>query len=177
MADIVKEVVGTSFALTVMLADGQQITFQSGFAEDETDAQIDVRLDRLMRISGRQRALAEMPKLKEERDELLTTQVQRRSDEKEADAKWEDEIASIQERQQKAFDEGYDEHVKGGKQSAYQPKGNRATVISGCIREIERMKADRDQHLQQRVVYHERVDMRVKALEEKIADAEKLGAT
>lgn len=177
MGDIVKEVVGTSFALVVGLSDNQQITFQSGFAEDEDDAAVHARIDRLTRIARRSQLLAEVPKLKEERAQLIDQQAQTRADEARLDADYAAEVGRLEALKKDTFDVGYNEHVRAGRSGPYAPRGAAAQAISGAQRDLEKMDAERKVVLQQREGFHKRIDLRVAQIDEKLAEAGKLEGT
>ena len=58
--------VGHAVGFTIGLADDRQVTFQTGFAEDEDDVTVNARFDRIMRLADRQKAKYELVKLREE---------------------------------------------------------------------------------------------------------------
>jgi hypothetical protein len=171
MTEAVKEVVGTSFAFVVGLSDNQQITFQSGFASDESDAVIHARIDRLARIARRSQLLAETPKLREERSDLLSQKAQRRDDHAQAQAAYERAVQEIEARKQATFDVGYTEHVRGGKQAPYEPRGAAKATIANCQAELDKMAAERDVALKAHTTFNERIDLRVAAIDEKLSEA------
>ena len=58
-----KENYAAVFSLVVGLSDNMQITFQSGYEADETDEQVNARIDRMVALATRQRGIAEAPAL------------------------------------------------------------------------------------------------------------------
>lgn len=64
--EIVEKVVATGVSIGVGLADDRQITFQTGYEGDETDAAVNGRLDRTMRFANRLKAIYSLPALEED---------------------------------------------------------------------------------------------------------------
>ena len=52
----VEKVIATGVSIVVGLTNDRQITFQTGFEGDETDAKVNERFDRIMRLADRQKA-------------------------------------------------------------------------------------------------------------------------
>lgn len=191
MAEVIKEVVGTSFAVAATTGDGQQITFQSGFADDEDDETVNTRIDRLMRIVARQRALGEAPALHKERAKLAGQKDQTIQDEMAVDSAYQTNMASLDTQiggllklQQDTFDEGYAEHTKSGRQGRYTPNGARKQQLAACVSDIAKMEAEktraaneREESIKRRAVFHQQLDAAIAEIDEALAKAAEYGAT
>lgn len=194
----IEKVVATGVSLVVGLSDNMQITFQSGFEGDETDAAVNARLDRLIALANRQKAIAEVPMLENElfkhREELAqfqedldrveldyaTAQEQRRQAIAELEAgrakarkKFEAEInvmiLEMQDVRQETFNAGLGEHQRSGRSGSYVPKGHVATNIAKIDKQIETAKDGRERDLE---AWDIRFDERTKALYAEIEKAE-----
>ena len=150
--EIVTKVVATAFNLTVGLSDGRQITFQSGFEGDEPEADVNARLDRLIRLADRQKARYDLPEAEEElakqretlnnllediphvekrheleqagrREQIAELQRLCGEDVSKARADVDTRILDLQSHKKAAFDAGQDEHQKRGRVGAYVPRG------------------------------------------------------
>lgn len=144
MSDVVKEVVGTSIALVVGLSDRSQITFQSGFAEDESDEVVNARLDRLNKIAKRQQAIAEIPHVKAEIRKKEGDARQFGLDRADLvalhDKAMEGAAASLLELREKREAEyvgGYNAFRAAGRAGDYRPSGHTKSSLDAKDREIE----------------------------------------
>lgn len=194
----VEKVVATGVSLVVGLSDNMQITFQSGFEGDETDAAVNARLDRLVALANRQKAIAEVPMLENElfkhREELA--QFQEDLDRVELDhamaqgqrgqalaeleagrakarEKFEAEInvmiLEMQDVRQETFNAGLGEHQRSGRSGSYAPKGHVATNLAKIDKQIETAKGGRERDLE---AWDVRFDERTKVLYAEIEKAE-----
>lgn len=171
-APVIK-VVATGISLVVGLADDMQITFQTGFEGDETDEAVNARVDRLVRIAERQKAIAKLDKLERDLVQQKETLAQQQEDYARIDlqtnqaiAKREVElgvrkeqgaaeraafiedvdnkIATLLESRQRAYDAGLEEHRRTGRSGSYVPRGAHKQAIDNTDRAIVEMKANRD---------------------------------
>lgn len=165
--------VATAFSIVVGLSDNMQITFQSGFGTDESDAAINERIDRLVRVAERQRSIAQIDKLEKdlvqqsemlaqfredyERIDLSTQQaiaqreieLQTRRDQEEAERKaFTDEIdgkiAQMQASRDQTYQNGLDEFSRSGRGGTYHPRGATKDVIDKTDRAIAEALAHRN---------------------------------
>lgn len=172
----VNKVVATAFSLTIGLADDRQIVFQSGFEGDETDAVVNERLDRIMRLGDRQKARYKIPQLEEElakhRDTLAqfqedlgraeathasqqaTRQVEleerlriRSAERKKAEEAMNADIAKIQQHREGEYADGLKDHQRGGRTGSYVPGGNRKTNLEKIDKALALAKEGRDLQL------------------------------
>lgn len=156
-APVVK-VIATGISLVVGLSDNMQITFQSGFEGDETDDVVNARVDRLVRIAERQKAVAAIDRLETDlvgqkeklaqyrldydTIDLSTNQIiaqreiefderiaLRDSERKVFADEIDEKIAAIQERRDAEYKAGLDEFTLGGRGGAYHPRGARKQAL------------------------------------------------
>lgn len=183
----VKEVVATAFSLVFGIADDRQITFQSGFADDEDDNVVNARLDRVMRFAERLQALKKLPQLRDERRTMLDEIAQYESDcasfmnnaHPKAQASIDVEIEELQELRKETFDKSYAAFRAAGRQGSYIPKGVDQQRIEAADRAIEAAKAkkvtndaERDRVEKDYADNIERRRVRIQILDEKIAELE-----
>lgn len=165
--------VATAFSIVVGLSDNMQITFQSGFGTDETDAAINDRIDRLVRVAERQRAIAQIDKLEKDlvqqtemlaqfredydridlqtqqtiaqREVELDTRREQKAAEKEAfTGEIDDKIAQMKARREQVYQNGLDEFSRSGRGGAYHPRGAVKDAIDKTDRAIAEALAHRD---------------------------------
>jgi hypothetical protein len=142
-----------------------QITFQSGFEGDETDAVVNERLDRLVALANRQKAIAEVPKLEDDvlkqretlsqlhedlerieaghvaqqkarRDQLDAQKASRARERKKHEASIDVMILEMQDVKQRMFNEGADEARSRGRMGAYKPQGVAKTNLDKVDHQI-----------------------------------------
>lgn len=165
--------VATAFSVVVGLTGNAQMTFQSGFDEDEPDAAVNARMDRIMRLALRQKAIAEIPEIEadllKQRETLsqfqedlarieddharqqakrqieLDTRVHSREEErKKFQAEIDGVILKLNEAKQDQWNEGAAEAQRSGRMGAYKPAGVRASNIAKIEKELEKAKAHRE---------------------------------
>lgn len=169
----VSKVVASGVTITVGLSDDRQMTFQSGFEGDETDASINARFDRMMRFADRLKAKYEIVQIRKDVIKATDTlsqlqedwarvkgehqkviaqrqvELQERHDQREtmrkaARAEIDASILELQEKKRTDFQEGADEHVRSGRQGAYKPQGARLRNQTLYETAIEKAKAQGD---------------------------------
>jgi hypothetical protein len=174
--DPVEREVATAFSLVVGLADNMQITLQSGFTEDEPESAVNARLDRLVALAKRQRAIAEIPAIEDEiikqkdtlaqfqedlarvnadhdrlqaqrRVELSERILQQEPERRKREAEINGDILKIQEHRQVVFNAGLAEHQKSGRMGAYEPRGTVKTNLANIDAGIKEAGAKRAEHL------------------------------
>lgn len=175
------------FSITANVDGNRQIVFQGFFEQDEDDTVANARLDRVMRLTDRQRALYELPTLKAERQKYISELAQYEEDVataeveyKKAQAAVDVQILEFNANKQEAKEAGYAAHIKGGRQGAYVPKGATERSIALAEQSIENAKAEklkndaeREQFLQSVAIAVQRREVEVAKLNEKIGDLEK----
>lgn len=149
----VREVVATSFAIVIAISDGRQITFQSGYSDDEPDAVVNARLDRNMRLADRLAGRYELPTLDKERVDIERFIAQVDQDMAEAERNYakaqaglDEQIAELQGMHKKEFDEGYARHRSGGREGSYVPKGASKATLDRINAGIDQVKAQKDKN-------------------------------
>lgn len=159
---VVAEVVGTAVGLTVAITDTCQMTFQSGFAEDETDEVVNARLDRLQRFAARQHAMANIPLKQNARRDLLKQIMQYEADRQHVDTDLIDannsldqQVLVLREKISETLVAGEEEYRKSGRLGGYKPRGPVAvnidrleTQIGTTIEGKKKNEAERDKALQ-----------------------------
>ncbi len=159
---VMPEVVGTAVGLTIRITDDCQMTFQSGFAEDETDEVVNARLDRLQAFAGRQHAIANIPLKENTRRDLLKQIMQYEADRThvetdlvDANKSLDHQVLALREKIDETLRAGEEEYRRGGRLSAYKPRGPAAANIERFEQQIrttiegkDKNAAERDKALQ-----------------------------
>jgi DNA repair exonuclease SbcCD ATPase subunit len=169
--------IATGVSLVVSLANDRQITFQSGFEGDEPDPVVNARLDRLCRFADRLKAKAEIPEVEadlhkqsetlaqfredlarvradyERQQALRRVELQERVDHRDQARKdFETEIntaiLSMQEAKQKLWNSGAEEHARGGRLTAYTPRGATAANLEKVDKAIAEATGNREKALE-----------------------------
>lgn len=193
--------VATAVSLVVGLTDNMQITFQTGFGTDETDAAVNARLDRLVAVADRQRAIAQVPvieaQLVKEQADLSQFQedlgrieidhvarkasLQRQLDDKLAGrdkarkkhaAEIDVMILEMQDVRQATWNNGAEQARAHGRLGAYEPRGVDKSNLEKIDKQIALAKEGREKELD---LWDARFDSEVESLRADIerADAER----
>jgi len=190
--------VAVGFSLVVGLSDNSQITFQSGFEGDETDEAVNARIDRIVRIAHRQKALNQIPDVERDLAQQRATLAQFREDlervnldhdkqqaqraleieervsareteRRKFEAEINTAILQMQEARQAQWNEGAMEHQRSGRASSYKPAGVRATNIAKIESAIEKAKENREGALED---FDRDYDARIQTARDEIERAE-----
>ncbi len=159
---VVPEVVGTAVGLTIRITDDCQMTFQSGFAEDETDAVVNARLDRLQAFAARQHALANIPLKQNAKRDLLKQIMQYEADRThvetdlvDANTSLDQQVLLLREKADETLRAGENEYRKSGRVGPYKPRGPVAANLERIEQQIQstiegrgKNEAERDKALQ-----------------------------
>lgn len=178
------------YSVVANLAGDRQVTAQCFVAEDETEAAINAKFDRVFRVIDRQKSRYELVDIRKELHKLRETLAQFEEDLGRADLEFDKAQASLDEQaktltedRQEAFQTGYDEHVNSGRRGEYQPKGTTlATMrthdvaLSQVKDQKEKNEAERNQHRQQILISVERYKKAIASAEADIAERESLFA-
>ena len=155
-----KPATAIGYSIVVNLDGNRQVTAQCFVAENEDDAAINGKFDRVFAILDRQKARYDVVN---ERDELRkeeTTLDQLKEDLTRADHEYEkaqarlgEQIIEMQAQGKSVFESGYSEHMASGRRGDYVPKGQtqaQARAIEGAVAKAaedkKRNEAERDQH-------------------------------
>jgi hypothetical protein len=187
MSDDIK-VPAIGFSTTINIDGNRQMVFQGYFEQDEDDVLVNARIDRIMRLADRQRSVYDIPVLKEERAKLLEEVAQYDEDVGTAEIEFQKsqaaldvQILELRNQADNFTKQGYDEHVKRGGVGAYKPKGRAASNLTLMDTQVEQIKATKEANAAERKQFQDTVGVavkrrqdRLKVLEEKIADLEKV---
>lgn len=149
-------------SVTMNLGDNRQIVLQTFFPQEAPLAEKNKVADMLLRVGDRQKARYEIVDLRKELDQHIT-----------ALARFEDDLASVEERHEKEVAKknielleineavanetksGYEDHVRSGRRDAYTPRGHRAANIDKLNSDVKRvaeekhkLEAERNQAMQ-----------------------------
>ena len=159
---VATEVVGTAVGLTIRITDDCNMTFQSGFAEDESDAVVNARLDRLQSFAARQHAIANIPLKQNARNDLLKQIMQYEADLThvetdlvDANASLDQQVMVLHEKIAETERAGEEQYRTSGRVGAYKPRGPVAANIERFQAQIkstlegkEKNAAERDKAVQ-----------------------------
>lgn len=194
----ITKVVASGVSIVVGISDDRQITFQSGFEGDESDAAVNERFDRMMRFADRLKAKYGIPKLEEQlrtrRETLANMQadwarlegeharaqayrkvqldeiaVQRAEEIHQAQNTVNTQILGAQEQKEAMRSAGQDEWRKRGKLGGYRPEGITATNMARQDQAIANFGKLRDDEVARLEKDFER---QIKALEGEIHKAD-----
>jgi hypothetical protein len=184
---IAREVVGHAVGFTIGLANDRQVTFQTGFAEDEDDATVNARFDRIMRLADRQKAKYELVELRAELEThekalaRLDEDIARvDNDFDRSQAQLDVEIGEYQRLLTEARDKAYQNQIASGRSGKQPLSGHVKSQIAAYERAIEdgakskeKNVAEREQHrgtvIAQRARYEEEIASRLAKIAEKEA--------
>lgn len=140
--EVVEKVVASAVSIVVGLADDRQITFQTGYEGDETDAAINARLDRTMRFADRLKAIASLPTLELELERHETTIERFQADQTAIETRH--EVAQAKRSVERAARE--QNAVKtwnaSGKRGEFKPQGATARDLDLIQGEIDKAEAE-----------------------------------
>ena len=182
------QVVALGYTIIGSISDNAQITFHHAIAEDESDASVNAKIDRIMAFIDRQKSKYEAPGLQKELADLEDKLLLIDGDVANAELRFQKDRADQQVQVdtysatiKKLNDEGYARHVSSGRGGAYHPAGQAkqqiAAAESGIQQVLEanqRITAERDQFLANIETNKQRMAARVEYLKGKLAEIDKL---
>lgn len=169
----IEKVVATGVQIVVGLTNDRQMQFQTGFEGDETDAVVNERFDRIMRLADRQKARYEIGDIEadlakhretlaqfredraridldherqqaQRRVELETRIAERDAEKAKFVAEIDATILRIQDARQNVFNDGLADHGRSGRGGSYVPKGHVKANLERIDRQLETAKEHRD---------------------------------
>jgi len=167
------------YSITVDVAPGRQIVFQHFVGDDETDAAVNARLDRLMAFADRQRAKYELPDITEEllkmTDEIAQLEQDRAETElrhREADRTFDNELARMAVMRETTQSDGYAKHLAQGKQGSFKPAGATKSTIEKIEHDVTAINDQRAKNNAERDQFLGNMEIAVKRREDRIATLE-----
>jgi hypothetical protein len=140
------------YSVTCNLDGNRQIVFQCFVDQDEDDASVNAKLDRVLRFSDRQRARYELVDMAKEIDELTKTLDQfdiekGRVEEnfQKAQASFDLQIMELRAQAKDLQTKGYNEHAASGRKGDYVPRGATAAQLANievAIADADRQKTE-----------------------------------
>lgn len=182
------QVVALGYSIVGSISDNAQITFHHAIAEDESDASVNAKLDRIMGLIDRQRLKYEAPALRKELADLKDMNAQSTEDMANSEANYNKaqadldvQIETFQKKAKELHDVGYARHQHSGRGGSYVPKGNDAQQIAAAKAGVDaaveakaRNDAERKQFLENIGVSTSRREARIAMIEGKLAEIDKL---
>lgn len=167
----VEKVIATGVSIVVGLSNDRQMTFQSGFEGDETDAAVNARMDRFMRIADRLKARYELVTLEEELEMHLKTLAKFVEDFEAVEKRFEITQASRQVEIETRRRDAEARWTKDGKRGSYRPEGATKRDLDLIQGELDKVENERAQYLANHKVSLERFHEETEIRQAKIAKA------
>lgn len=171
-----KEVSAIGYSIVANVVDDVQMTFQHFVAADASDAQVNADLDRIMGLVARQRLILAEPKLRKELAELRASIKQYAADLEKVEADWQTaqeglktQIADLQAMGEKAFQAGYDEHVKAGRAGEYKPRGSTEQRIRAAAADVAKLTQAMETNIAERGQARQQLEIAMRAREGRMA--------
>ena len=182
------QVVALGYSIVGSISDKAQITFHHAIADDETDADVNARLDRIMSFIDRQVAKYEVPALMKELRDLEDMNAQSAEDMANsennflrAQADLDVQIGTLQTAMKKTHDTSIAQHRASGRGGDYKPRGttqvelDRAKAgIDAAIEAKNRNEEERKQFLQNIGISNTRREVRVGIIKARLAEINQL---
>lgn len=169
----VAKVIASGVNIVIGLTDDRQISFQTGFEGDESDASINARFDRMMRFADRLKARYGMKKLTDEikvRERALANfvadkaRIEHDHEIAQADRQVQvdelcnmkvreiaatkafvnEKILDVQKKRAAEYDKAQDEHQKRGKMAPFKPIGATKVNLERCDQALAELGKERD---------------------------------
>jgi len=183
-----KATTAIGYSIVVNLDGNRQVTAQCFVAEDESDAEINARFDRVFGLLDRQKARYDVVNERVELTKEQATFDQLKEDLAHVDANFDkaqavldEQIIEMQAKSKETFEDGYNEHVNSGRRGEYVPKGlaqQTARAIEGAVAKAAEDKQknvnEREQHRTGVMISVERYEKAIEARKAKIAEYEGL---
>ena len=171
------------YSVVANLGGDRQLTCQCFVGEDETDAAVNAKIDRIFAVVDRQKARYEIVDVKEDLAKHRETLHQLEEDLARIDADFDKAQASLDEQAaqisadgEAAFSAGYEAHVSSGRRGDYAPSGQtlqKVKLAEAATRQVldEKAKntAERDQHRASALITVERYKKAIIEREAKLA--------
>lgn len=182
------QVPAIGYSITANLGGDRQIVLQHFIGADESDAEVNKVLDRIMRLIDRQKAILEIPDLRAARDKYAGEIAQYEEDlataegkHAEAQASLDVEIEHLQTTSKEVHDTAYDAFRASGRQGAFKPSGQTKSQLDRAADGVKRAQeakakneAERHNFLNTVGVSIDRRKAEIAIIEGKIAEAEKV---
>jgi Zn-dependent oligopeptidase len=177
------------YSVTANIDGQRQMVFQHFVAQDATDEEVNRDLDRIMRLVDRQRAIYELPDMRDELEKLSDEIAQYTEDKttsaeanfRKAQAEIDVQLETMQADEKRVREEAYDAFRKSGRQGQFEPKGHvkaqlerLAVGIREAINAKAKNESERDFYVQNIDGNIQRRRERIALLQEKIAAREKV---
>lgn len=182
------QVVALGYSIVGSISDKAQITFHHAIAEDESDADVNAKLDRIMGFIDRQVSKYEAPGLRKEladlEDKLMLVDGDMATSEanyQKAQADIDVQVETYQSEIKRINNVGYERHRTSGRGGSYTPRGTDAQAIAASeagLQKAAQMKAnneaERGLFLSNIDTNKQRMAARVEFLKGKLAEIDKL---
>lgn len=172
--EVVEKVVATGVSIVVGLADDRQITFQTGYEGDETDAAVNSRLDRTMRFANRLKAVYSLPSLEDELEQHETILARLLEDQTAIVDRYENTMAQKQVELDTRRRDAESRWADSGKRGGYKPEGATKRDMDLVAGEMVRLEAEHKQQRDIATKTHERYVHEIDVRKAKIAKAKAL---
>lgn len=166
--------VAAGVSLVVTLPGGRQISFQTGYEGDESDAVINARLDRTMRFADRLRAINEIPELEDELEQHETTMARFLEDQAAIVERYEVAQAQRQVERQTRERDAQSRWETSGKRGGFKAEGATKRDLDLISGEMTRAEAEFKQNRDIAQKTHERYVQEIETRKAKIAKAKAL---
>lgn len=138
------------YSITVNVGPVHQIVAQCFVAEDEPDAVVNEKMDRVFRFLDRRKAIYEVEALEAELVKHRETVINAKNDWKEADerhaktlAGYDVQAAALNASREQTNNAGVAAFKRAGKQGEYRPSGQTDASLRRCDAALESLKAER----------------------------------
>lgn len=182
------QVVALGYSIVGALSDNAQITFHHAIAEDESDASVNRKIDRLMGIIDRQRAKYEAPAIRKEladlEDQLSQSAEDIANSERnfvKAQADLDVQIQEMQSKFKSTNTEALERHKRSGRGGSYTPTGatkmaltNIQAGIDEAAKAKHRNEEEKQAFLSNIGISNQRRKDRIAILQGKLAEIDKI---
>ena len=182
------QVLAIGYSIVGAISDKAQITFNHAVADDETDASVNAKIDRIMGIIDRQVAKYEIPALAKELRDLEDMNAQSVEDMAQSELNFQREqaaldvqIATFNSERKKYFDAAAAKAARSGRGGDYKPRGGDAAVLdrqdAGVRAALEakaRNEAEREQFLANIGISNTRREVRIGIIKARLAEINEL---
>lgn len=135
------------YSITAGLGDRRQMVVQCFVAEDEDDAVVNAKVDRIMRVIDRQQAVYDLDaelegfhKVGSMLEQFLSTLPIAERNFQAQTAELTVQLQAFEDARKETFDAGYTEFAQRGGKGEYKPKGHRAADLARLDNEIAKKK-------------------------------------
>lgn len=163
------------YSILANLGGEKQITFQHFVSEDEDDAEVNAKLDRIIGLIDRQKARVDLPILREELADHERTLAQFMEDKQRLDvdhvaaqARRDLQIATLTKTIEGIHNEAAEQHMGTGRQAPYKPVGQVKVNIDRQRAGIAAIEAEKEVAEAECKQAHQNFDISVKRYEGEI---------